>query len=150
MVKFLEGLEILKLSKKKVRKFIRPFDMRSRIVKGNLSCCLEKINDFAGFYRVNGNFLYREEPNLRKEYGVAEIVLPIVSLEEAIEIGLVPYKLFGVDLQGLGGNLKVQIKYQNSSELAMIFCKEKGIYCVEQSVEGGIERVSVQPRKLKT
>lgn len=133
----LERLRILRLSKEPVEIFLNNFDRNCRIVRENLEFYLEKIDKFAGFYRISRDYMIREEQDIRKEYIVAEIVLPQVSPKEAGLAGLKPCTLFGVNIPESEGNLSVRIRYQGGCELGEICHINEEIY--------SFKRVLLQP-----
>ena len=133
-----EELEIKKVDKVPIKIFVIHFDINSRIVKGNLECCLKALNNLAGFYKVKSDLIIKTERDPKRIYRAAEIVLPEGDLENISKGGLEPLRLFCTTEKD-EIVFTAEIKYLDTGERAQIYNKKGDIYHIRPSPRMSIE-----------
>ena len=124
-------LEIKRPSEETRKRFGSHFDLNSRIVKGNLECCLGALYTLAGVYiEKDGLLVRREDYQGEKISRIAEIVLPEGDLGVISKGGLDPLKLFCIETRG-GVVLRAQIKYLDDEKIVQIYRKKNDMYYIE-------------------
>lgn len=118
-----EVLEIKRVDRIPAKIFAIHFDINSRIVKGNLECCLRALDNLAGFYKVKNDLIIKTERDPKKIYRTAEIVLPEGDLENISKGGLDPLRLF-CTTEKEEIVFTAEIRYLDTGERAQIYHKK--------------------------